>query len=701
MNLKNIYILIYILLINSITYSQYNIKTYNGKTITTCSGTFTCSKACSSTYYCDNENYTITFCTGDPQKRITVLFGSVMTDASIQTGDHLYIYDGATVTSPLMHDMTYNITNYTIPIIASGSCITFKFTSNNDHLLGFWNATISCESIPSVPAECNANTPTSNFCSDSPVICNMNGYCGNTSNYYTADLPGNFCEGCSMFQGSIQNNSWLSFTADTSFANLELKIFDCTNNNGLQFGVYSADNCNNFQIISDPGYTRGDVGYSTAGKTINIKVPYGSAAPLVKGKRYYFMIDGLGNDVCSYSIKAVTGVLTVKAGNDQTICYGDSAKLKASGGKSYKWSPPDGLNNPDIYNPIASPSVTTTYTVMVTDGNPGCEQTAVASVVISVVPITEIGVITDKNEICKGECLKIQLTGAEKYEWTPQVNLLNSDGSDAELCPSKTETYKIKGTTTVNDLICEQDTAFTINVNNSVALNLSRDSVICPGKFLILDAGIDSVFYLWSDSSTNKTLRVTEPGLYSVTITNGNKCFDTDSIKVINNSTPTVDLGSDTVKIKNNYYYLIDAGNWFSNYLWSDNSRNSQLKVTNTGNYAVIVTDKYGCKSSDSIYVEISISKFIFIPSAFSPNSDNLNDCFGPVTADNFYCSDYNMLVFDRWGKIVFQSDDIKQYWDGTSNGTICPEGLYICIIKYKDVTNKKIKKFNSITLLR
>jgi len=376
----------------------YNIKKNNGQTINigndNCKIIFQSSNAShTGTYYQYNvgENYSITFYSGSQNKRLKITFGDVNGIGNFtynsQTGegslyilakDYLYIYDGPNTSSPLMHKYT-GTEGYSglglYQIYSSSSYLTFRFTSantNTSNIFLGWSALITCENKPIKPVGTAENPPAENFCYSAPEICNLDGYYGNTSDYYTSDLPGNMCEMCDLFNGTIQNNSWVTFTADSTHTILEIKVGSCAK--GIQLGIYSGEDCNNFKLISDIAYTTGNLSYYNAGKTLTLQLPYKNLPKLIPGKTYYIMIDGLAGDVCDYTIKAKKGVtLKVTAGSDKTICLGESVQLNATGGNSYRWAPVESLNNPNIANPIASPTITTTYSVTATGGiNPNC-----------------------------------------------------------------------------------------------------------------------------------------------------------------------------------------------------------------------------------------------------------------------------------------------------------------------------------------
>jgi gliding motility-associated-like protein len=87
-----------------------------------------------------------------------------------------------------------------------------------------------------------------------------------------------------------------------------------------------------------------------------------------------------------------------------------------------------------------------------------------------------------------------------------------------------------------------------------------------------------------------------------------------------------------------------------------------------------------------------------YIPNAFTPNNDGFNDKLESVVIG---ATEFEMLIYNRWGQIVFKSNNASQFWDGTYNGTPCPEGVYAYRIKFKGRKTPNRQDKGSILLLR
>ncbi|MBI5219718.1 MAG: gliding motility-associated C-terminal domain-containing protein [Bacteroidia bacterium] len=284
--------------------------------------------------------------------------------------DLVYNDDGCSLQSTITWTATF--TGTVSVLVSQYNCVT-----NSTCMTLQWACT-SCGgggggSCPGAPS-CSTSPPANDNCNTPTPICEFEGYCGNTSTSYTAgDIPAGFC-------GSVENNSWLSFTASATSATLNIYVCNCTWGDGIQMEIYETNNCNAFTSHSNcwnPAIeTNGTV----------------TATGLTVGNDYLLMIDGFAGDDCDYTISAASGIwqanaiVTQSGTSTYSMCLGQSANLLASGGTAYSWTPTTGLSNPNIANPVATPTTTTTYTCSVTGGNPLCPGTNTVSVTITVTP---------------------------------------------------------------------------------------------------------------------------------------------------------------------------------------------------------------------------------------------------------------------------------------------------------------------------
>src|SRR4051812_26544175 len=254
--MKKLLLLFFVLLFSARTSQAqvYKISDYNGKTLNVCKGQFVSSLYTNTNDgingvpgYNNNENYTVTFCSGDPTRQLRVNFYYINLEANF---DYLYVYDGASATgTPIA-----TLTNYTLfpgVFTSSGQCLTFKFISDAFTAKGGWGAFIGC-----TPVSCGVNQPASDECITATPICNLGGYCGATSGWYTRgieskDLDDNPPTGTKPFCGVIHNNSWLSFIASTSNASFDITSSHCSDPTlGIQAVMFETSDCKVFSRVS-------------------------------------------------------------------------------------------------------------------------------------------------------------------------------------------------------------------------------------------------------------------------------------------------------------------------------------------------------------------------------------------------------------------------------------------------------------------
>lgn len=277
----------------------------NNTPVTTCGGVFTDAGGLSGNYAL-SENYTKTF-TSANGTHLRFDFISFSTEA---TWDLLKVYDGPTTASPLIGVL--NGSSLPETFISYGTTLTFKFTSDAWNTFPGWAANISCIDIPT----CSGNPPANDNCLTATPITNINGFCGNTSSAYLADSPGNLA---SVFcVGSIDNNSWFSFIADSVAIEMIFLVSNCINSDGIQVAVYETSDCNTFNLVSscwNPSVMQSGV-ITASGLTV--------------GQQYYLLVDGYDGDDCDYIVGASEGVdvtLPIELAYFKTICAGNAVNL--------------------------------------------------------------------------------------------------------------------------------------------------------------------------------------------------------------------------------------------------------------------------------------------------------------------------------------------------------------------------------------
>lgn len=225
-------------------------------------------------------------------------------------------------------------------------------------------------------------------------------------------------------------------------------------------------------------------------------------------------------------------------------------------------------------------------------------------------------------------------------------------------------------------------------------------------RFTILnDANIDSVHWDFGDGATSTVMDPVHVygsfGNYTVKLREiFNGISYTDSVRITIYDLPVVELG-DTILLYEGSSFNIHAGSGFQEYTWSNGSTDSILTVEGGGNFWVQVKDFNCCVNTDSVYVKLFR---YFIPTAFTPNGDGINDKFRIIGL--YKNIQFQLTVYDRWGKMVHQSEDLDTGWDGTSDGSVCPAATYAWIASIRFlgqdiVNNGNVVLKGTVTLVR
>jgi len=276
----------------------------------------------------------------------------------------------------------------------------------------------------------------------------------------------------------------------------------------------------------------------------------------------------------------------------------------------------------------------------------------------------------------------------EKYFWS-------SGDTTPTIIVKKPGNYNLK----VWRYGCSESAAIDLNTKPFPTIELGSDTVVCSGNKIMLTAGSDTLNYKWNDGSSNNTKEVSSGGRFFVTA-NLNGCIDSDTINVDYREAFLFDLGPrQTVKCSRDITIIDTKLRDTSNYIfdWSNGHKGPYLITDIGGTYWVEVSDKHcDYKQSDTLtLIQYEGGAQYFMPNAFSPNKDEWNNTFGPVHALHSVKS-YKLLIYNRWGQLIFHTENEEDKWDGTFNGTPSEPGvyLYICEIRSNCLPdNEQFKK--------
>ncbi|MDQ3110471.1 MAG: gliding motility-associated C-terminal domain-containing protein [Bacteroidota bacterium] len=389
------------------------------------------------------------------------------------------------------------------------------------------------------------------------------------------------------------------------------------------------------------------------------------------------------------------------AGPDQSSCTNDSVQIgtAALAGNTYSWSPATGLSSATVAQPMANPSVTTSYTLTVTNSSTGCSTTDVVVVNVLQPPVANAGPDTS---VCVGDSIAIgaQIVSGNTYSWSPSTGLSSSTAAQPNASPATTTTYTL---TVTNAAGCTSTDAITVTVNPSPTANAGPNGTICNGDSVSI-GGTPAAgnTYSWSPAAGLSSSTVAQPmaspsstTTYTLTVTNSSGC-STSNIVTVTVNTPFVDAGENQSSCGGGDIMLGTTAVAGYTYLWTPSEGLSSATVAQpiaspsvTTNYTLTVVDTVtGCTASDDVLFKVEGGDVF---NAFSPNGDGVNDWWNVPLVD---CFDENeVIVINRWGSEVWRGQNYNNTsvrWNGQNlNGTDCTDGTYYYIIKYNDTEKR------------
>lgn len=373
------------------------------------------------------------------------------------------------------------------------------------------------------------------------------------------------------------------------------------------------------------------------------------------------------------------------AGPDTIACMGVQITLHGSGGGSYQWSPATDVSNPTIANPTVTVKGTKRYDLLVTNSY-GC--TKVTGVNVGQYP-QPVAVTNNDTSVCPGIDISLSGSGGYDYYWSPSVGLSAANVSS----PIAHISGNIDYTLVVTDTNGCKDSARVVIDTISFITGVDTPDVVCFGSPVSLSA-YGGERYHWSpaelldnadQSSPVATLDTTS--VFTVLVSES-LCGRTDTLKTkaVILPLPELKITVTDVDCSNDHGALLATG--AAQYSWTPADGLSEpdaayttVSPAGTTRYLLTGTGDNGCVDTLSAEVKVfSGDGRLFLPDAFTPNGDGINDCYkvfvpGDVTAFEF-------SIYNRFGERVFHTTDRNQCWDGTYKGVPAELATYFYYYK-------------------
>lgn len=243
-------------------------------------------------------------------------------------------------------------------------------------------------------------------------------------------------------------------------------------------------------------------------------------------------------------------------------------------------------------------------------------------------------------------------------------------------------------------------------------------------QFISASTSASNLDYLWSfsDGSTSQEANPTHvfspPGTYDYTLSikTTSQCVDSSSVTSVSSitvnpspvasftATPVITTIFDPDIFFFNMSLTTDIVSWYYNF--DDGTSSSDINPIHTytmwGDYNVTqtITNSYACPNTVSLLIRVLPEFRFWIPNAFTPgNKDNLNDIFKPIVIG---VKDYTFMIFDRWGELIYKTNDTEAGWNGTYKNKPCTDDVYIWKCEFQNIVSQELEShIGHVTLVR
>jgi gliding motility-associated-like protein len=464
--------------------------------------------------------------------------------------------------------------------------------------------------------------------------------------------------------------------------------------------------------------------WSGPGLISNIQNPNISLSSMSNSGTYTLTVVDANNCVNSITQNVVVNPLPNPTAVGSTACENSNVTLSATGGVSYSWTGPGGFTSGSQNATISNAQLTASgqYTVVVTDVN-SCTNTAVANIIVNPMPVANAG---SNGPICVNTNLNLSGNGGVSYSWSGPngftSNLQNPTFNANSL------NYSGNYNLTVTDVNgCTSSTVVPVVINGipsgAVQSNIQEGCAPLCVTFTI-NSSASIANYNWN-LGNGVTANTPSPetcygttGIYTISavVSDAIGCTSTVTYTVevypqpiadFNHAPlkPIINIDPEVVFTDASYGTQIVSWNWYfmNSAQYTSNVQNPTFMYAEPGTYAVALVVKSDKGCTDTIVRPLVVGEDfgIYVPNAFTPNDDGLNDIFQPK---GFGIVKYELQIFDRWGERVFNTKTFEKGWDGkylSRGGEIIEEGVYTWLINVTSVFGKAHELKGHVTLIK
>lgn len=394
---------------------------------------------------------------------------------------------------------------------------------------------------------------------------------------------------------------------------------------------------------------------------------------------------------------------------DTLICTGDALQLQASGQGLFSWTPNLHITAANTPTPTVDPVNTTTYYVSLDDN--GCRNND--SVRVRVVDHVTLQAMAD-TLICRGDTIQMRVVSdGLHYSWTPAAQFLDATKANAFCFNPVNTAYEV--TAVIGS--CSATAQVQVNTVPYPVARAGADTIICYGTIAQLHGASDGTSFSWtpagslSNSTSLNTLA--HPGITTNYIL---YCYNTlgcpkpgkDTVLVTVRPRIMASAGRDTSVLVNQPLHLLATGGVA--YTWSPGTFLSNTYIpdpvanfdpeTEQFHYTVQVYDEAHCVDTASVTIKVfKTLPSVFVPSAFTPNNDGLNDLVRPIAVGMQKINYFS--IYNRWGQMVFTTNVNGKGWDGRINGHEQAGETFVWIVSAVDYRGQPYFDKGTVTLVR
>lgn len=555
----------------------------------------------------------------------------------------------------------------------------------------------------------------------------------------TGSIWGPFCIGqCDITTNNKQDLNFCISSCATNPAAIDSLIPLGTgsfNNNAS----YAAGNQFSVELLSSKNFARVDLGgigakYDTASCSINIHIPCLDSLFMMglQPGMYYMRFIADSSSTPGNSLGTIIRLTIGSPADSVMIIPSDTAYCTGDLGafyifpynfeSEYQWQSPNMNGGQPFswkYDPllINFAGFSGIFSLALQETNYGCSGPWSTQISVQVNGPPSVA-FSGSNVVCIGDTIHYQVPFDNNtyYNWTTSGGqVIDTANNEIDIRFDTVGFYNLK--ISAVGKCGSASNSLIVNVKAYPQANAGSDTTVCPNEPVLLNTTPVSpnYSYSWSDGSlivgSADAINISVSGTttYIVTVTGQGGCEVQDTVTVFVNPNPIADAGPDTTINSGEKVKLMGSGG--PAYLWipptgldCDTCQNPIASPKQTTTYYLTVTDANGCTSMDSVTVTVIIKDTtvvcgeIFVPNAFSPNEDAQNDV---LYVRGNCIKELILVIYDRWGQKVFETEEVSKGWDGSYNGIVFNTGIFAYYLKAITTDDKQVFKSGNISLIR